>query len=85
MTQKEVMEKAYTVLVVDDDTAHRTMLRTLLTGWGYLIQEADDGTTAIEKARERAFDLILMDIRMIKISGLEALHEIKAFNPAIFI
>ena len=35
-------------MVVDDDPAHRTMLRTLLTGWGYDIVEADDGATAIE-------------------------------------
>jgi two-component system response regulator HydG len=71
------------VLVVDDDPAHRTMLRTLLTGWGYAIEEADDGSRAIDRVREQAFDLILMDIRMIKVSGLEALEEIKAFNPAI--
>ncbi len=77
------MEDIKSVLVVDDDPAHRTMLRTLLTGWGYTIFEADDGSTAIEKAHDQAFDLILMDIRMIKVSGIEALHEIKAFNPSI--
>ena len=77
------MKKKSTVLVVDDDPAHRTMLRTLLTGWGYTILEADDGSTAIEKVHEQAFDLILMDIRMLKVSGLQALTEIKAFNPAI--
>ncbi len=75
--------KKNSVLVVDDDPAHRTMLRTLITGWGYDIEEADDGSTAIEKVNERAYDLILMDIRMIKVSGLEALGEIKAVNPAI--
>ena len=72
-----------TILVVDDDLAHRTMLRKLLSGWGYTIMEADDGSTAVEAARHTPFDLILMDIRMIKVSGLEALTEIKAFNPAI--
>jgi len=77
------MKKKNTILVVDDDPAHRTMLQTLLTGWGYIISEADDGSRAIEKAQEQAFDLILMDIRMIKVSGLQALAEIKAFNPAI--
>ncbi len=77
------MKDIKSVLVVDDDPAHRTMLRTLLTGWGYSIFEADDGSTAIEKAHDQAFDLILMDIRMIKVSGIEALHEIKAFNPSI--
>jgi len=77
------MKKAHTILIVDDDQAHRTMLRTLITGWGYKPTEAGDGQEAIEKAHEQAFDLILMDIRMIKVSGLEALTEIKTYNPAI--
>lgn len=77
------MKTKHTILVVDDDRAHRTMLRTLLSGWGYLIHEADDGETAIAAVRNKPFDLILMDIRMLKVSGLEALVEIKAFNPAI--
>ena len=77
------MRNSNTVLVVDDDPAHRTMLRTLLTGWGYDIDEADDGSAAIERVHERAFDLIMMDIRMVKVSGLQALAEIKALNPAI--
>lgn len=71
------------ILVVDDDLAHRTMLRTLLSGWGYRITEADDGQSAMDTVRNQPFDLILMDIRMIKVSGLEALAGIKAFNPAI--
>jgi len=77
------MKTKRTILVVDDDHAHRIMLRTLLSGWGYLIHEADDGETAIAAVRNQPFDLILMDIRMLKVSGLEALVEIKAFNPAI--
>ncbi|PKN63434.1 MAG: two-component system response regulator [Deltaproteobacteria bacterium HGW-Deltaproteobacteria-15] len=77
------MKKDNSILVVDDDLTHRTMLRTLLSGWGYTIVEADDGSTAIEKVRQRPFDLILMDIRMIKVSGLQAMMEIKAYNPAI--
>jgi two-component system response regulator HydG len=77
------MKENNNVLVVDDDPAHRTMLRTLLTGWGYTIIEANDGSAAVENVKNQAFDLILMDIRMIKVSGLQALTEIKAFNPAI--
>ncbi len=76
-------EKEKRVLVVDDDHAHRVMLRTLLSGWGYGVEEADDGETAISAVHEKAFDLILMDIRMIKVSGLEALTEIRNYNPAI--
>jgi two-component system response regulator HydG len=77
------MKNKNTVLIVDDDHAHRTMLHTLIAGWGYTIDEANDGSIAIEKARDHPYDLVLMDIRMIKVSGLEALSEIKAMNPAI--
>lgn len=77
------MDKKNSILVVDDDSAHRTMLQTLLSGWGYTIFEADDGTSAIDQVHGQPFDLILMDIRMIKISGLEALTAIRAYNPAI--
>ena len=71
------------VLVVDDDHAHRLMLKTLLENWGYAVTEADDGETAVSHVSQSAFDLILMDVRMVKMSGLEALPKIKALNPAI--
>lgn len=71
------------ILVADDDLAHRTMLKTLLSGWGYTVFDVDDGEGAIREVHERPFDLILMDIRMLSVSGLEALAAIKAFNPAI--
>ena len=77
------MSAPHSILVVDDDTAHRTMLRTLVGGWGYAIAEADDGEAAIRRVREQAYDLVLMDVRMLKVSGLEALAAVKAINPAI--
>ncbi len=77
------MKKKSEVLVVDDDFAHRTMLKTLISGWGYDVSEADDGQAAIEAVHRRPFDLILMDIRMVRISGIEALEEIRRLNPAI--
>jgi len=77
------MKNKPSVLIVDDDSTHRTMLRALIGGWGYDAFEADDGSTAMEQVQERPFDLVLMDVRMLKVSGLEALERIKAFNPAI--
>lgn len=77
------MTDQYEILVVDDDDAHRTMLKTLIGGWGYTIFQADDGSVAIEMVSRQPFDLILMDIRMLKVSGLEALEQIKQINPAI--
>lgn len=77
------MKPRKSILIVDDDSAHRTMLRTLVGGWGYDVVEADDGSTAIETVQQHPFDMVLMDVRMLKVSGLEALEKIKAFNPAI--
>ncbi|WP_164561899.1 sigma 54-interacting transcriptional regulator [Nitratidesulfovibrio vulgaris] len=72
-----------TVLIVDDDVAHRTMLRTMLRGWGYATDEADDGETAVEKVREKARDAVLMDVRMARMGGIEALRRIVEYNPAV--
>jgi len=70
------------ILIVDDDIAHRTMLRILLD-WEYQIHEADSGTAAIDKIEDHPVDLIIMDVRMPGISGLEALESIKTLNPKI--
>jgi two-component system response regulator HydG len=77
------MKTERNILVVDDDAAHRTMLRALLGDWGYRVTEADDGATAVARVRQRPFDLVLMDVRMLKLSGLEALEQMRAVNPAI--
>lgn len=77
------MKVEQSILVVDDDSAHRTMLKKLLGGWGYKVSDADDGSLAIEMVKHKSFDLILMDIRMLNVSGIEALEQIKSVNPAI--
>jgi two-component system response regulator HydG len=77
------MTEQATVLIVEDDETHRVMLRTVIGGWGYDCREAADGADAIALVAEGPFDLILMDIRMLKVSGLEALVEIRRLNPAI--
>jgi two-component system, NtrC family, response regulator HydG len=71
------------VLIVDDDSGHLAMLRTMVRGWGYGVEGVQDGETAVERVRERAFDAVLMDVRMAGMSGLEALAQIKTYNPAI--
>jgi len=73
----------FEILIVDDDKAHLSMLRTILKGWGYQTTEVEDGSEAISNVREKPFDCILMDVRMANVSGIEALVEIKKINPAI--
>lgn len=71
------------ILIVDDDVAHRTMLRMMLRGWGYETTELDDGDAAVAAVKERAWDAVLMDVRMARMSGIEALGQIVEYNPAI--
>ena len=71
------------ILVVDDDKAHSRMLKTLMTDWGYQIDEADDGSTAVAMVKEKSFDMVLTDMKMVNMSGMEALQHIKAYNPSL--
>ena len=71
------------ILIVDDDLNHLKTLQTIVRSWGYLVSTADDGIKAVESAKERPFALILMDVRMAQMSGIEALKDIKQYNPAI--
>ena len=71
------------ILVVDDDPGHRVTLKTVLKSWNYRITEADNGKTAVDKAKDSPFDLILMDVRMAIMDGIDALIRIKSYNPAI--
>jgi two-component system response regulator HydG len=82
LIKENQMKTKRSILVVDDDIAHRTMLRILL-GWEYEIVEADCGAKAIEKIQKAPFDLVLMDICMPEISGVEALDRIKAIEPRV--
>ena len=76
-------QKTFHILVVDDDPSHLKTLKTIIMSWGYEATEADDGTTAVELVRERPYDLILTDVRMAEMSGIEALKRIKKYNPSI--
>ena len=69
------------ILIVDDDVNHRAMLRALLSEWGANTDEAGSGTEAVALSKEQPYDLILMDVQMAGMTGIEALRVIKAYNP----
>ena len=71
------------ILVVEDDDAHRSMLKTMLRSWGFAVEEATDGDEAVALVRERAFDAVLSDVRMARMDGIHALKAILEYNPAL--
>jgi two-component system response regulator HydG len=71
------------ILVVDDEESHRIMLRAVLKEDGYEVTEAADGVDAVKAVEAEAFDLILMDIRMTNMDGIEALSEIRKISPLV--
>src|ERR1700682_4009918 len=69
--------KSATILVVDDDPQIRRVMRATLTAQGYTIVEARDGQEALEKLRSERPDLVLLDMNMPVMDGLEACREIR--------
>jgi two-component system KDP operon response regulator KdpE len=70
--------KTATILAVDDEPQIRRVLRTTLTAEGYTIAEARDGTEALEKVRDLKPDLILLDMNMPGLDGLQTCREIRS-------
>ena len=70
-----------TILYVEDNELNRKMLRHLLRGTSYRLIEAPDGEVGMAIAREQHPDLILMDVQLPKISGIEATRALRA-EPA---
>jgi two-component system, NtrC family, response regulator HydG len=71
------------ILVVEDDPAHARMLKTLIADWGYEVVLADDGDTGVEQVKSRSFDIVLLDMKMKRLSGMEALSQILGYNPSL--
>lgn len=71
------------ILIVDDEATHLRMLETVLEAENYETASASDGQSAIKAVEEGFYDLILMDIRMARMGGIEALEKIKILNPEI--
>jgi DNA-binding response OmpR family regulator len=65
------------VLVVDDEPSVREMLSDFLEMNNFICMQADNGESAVAVTRKERWDLIIMDIRMPGVSGIEALREIK--------
>jgi two-component system, NtrC family, response regulator PilR len=79
----EAPGRAPRILVVDDESSMREMLRIVLRRDGYDVRVAPDGRTALDILKREPFDLLLSDIRMPDLSGVEVLRAAKDLNRDI--
>ena len=71
-----------TVLIIDDADFMRMMLRDIIEDMGMKVTaEAKDGAEAVQQYRQKKTDLVLMDISMPEMDGLEALNQIMKYDP----
>ncbi|MGB4691373.1 MAG: sigma-54 dependent transcriptional regulator, partial [Atribacterales bacterium] len=73
----------FRILIVDDEESLREMLKEFLEGEGMLVELAQNGREALEKLHSLSFDLVLLDLRMPGVSGVEVLQEIKKEEPEL--
>ena len=71
------------ILMVDDEDNVRKSTTRLLQRKGYHVEEAGSGAEALDKLTKKRYDLLILDIRMPQMSGLELLRQAKEMNPEI--
>jgi DNA-binding NtrC family response regulator len=83
------MKKRIQALIVDDEAELRksviSILRNSMPDFEFDIEEAADGREAVEKFKNADWDLVLMDVRMPNLTGIDALKLIKAHDPRTFV
>ncbi len=68
------------ILLIDDEKAIRYALREILEHEGHKVDEAEDGSAGVDKAKKGKFDLVLCDIKMPKMDGIEVLEKLQAHD-----
>jgi two-component system, NtrC family, response regulator HydG len=81
LTERRVWMAASTVLVVDDDEANRVTLERILSREGYRVVHADSGRAAMERLRDDRVDLVLTDLKMPGMSGIDLLRAGRKVDP----
>jgi CheY-like chemotaxis protein len=76
-------ESGARILIIDDDVVTREILNEALEPEGYILANADDGKMGLKLHKATPFDLIITDIIMPEMEGLETIREIKRISPKI--
>ena len=71
------------ILIIDDEKAIRKTLSEILSYEGYKIEEAGDGEEGLRRFRDKTFDVVLCDIKMPKLDGIEFLDKVREMNPDV--
>jgi len=77
------LAKGYKVLVIDDNDLIRITLKDLLATSGYQVDIADNGETGIKKVKSKRYDIVLSDVQMPRIDGIELLKQIKEYDSTM--
>ncbi|PKV51707.1 phospho-acceptor domain-containing protein [Aquimarina sp. MAR_2010_214] len=75
--------KDYNILIVEDNKINQIVTQNILKTKGYYSEIADDGLIAIEMTKEKSYDLILMDLNMPNMGGMESTKMIREFNSDV--
>jgi len=75
----------FKVLVVDDDADLRLSVSSALSESHYAVDQARDGEEGVNRIRAGKYDLVLLDVNMPRMSGMEAIKEIKSHDPSIIV
>jgi DNA-binding NtrC family response regulator len=70
------------ILITEDDATFRSFLNTILRGEGYAVREAECGEKALELLRRENFDLVISDLKMPGMSGLDLYRQLRSENAA---
>lgn len=79
------MAEPVTILVVDDEKGIREGCRRILSSEGYTVDTAENGKLGLDKVKENSYDLVLVDLMMPVMGGLEMMEQVRQIDPGIIL
>jgi len=80
-----VTKRSCKILVIDDDNWIRDVLRDFLSGKGFEVEVVNNGSTALDTFKRKGFDIVLVDLKMPGISGIEVLKSLKQLDNDVIV